>query len=228
MRHSIQVIGHDSRTVSVSDHTDKCPICHHGISPIFVYGVGSLSQNRVELVFACPRSKCHKLFISEYFGMTPEFGNLEYVVSKPQEFVSKEFSEVINTISPSFCIIYNQAYKTEQSGLDQICGVGYRKAIEFLIKDYAIYKNPEKQEEIKSKDLAKCINEFIESKMIKEIAERAAWLGNDETHYLRKWIEKDINDLKKLINMTVSLFEMETSHVEILSDMPNGKNNINN
>lgn len=28
--------------------------------------------------------------------------------------------------------------------------------------------------------------------------ERAAWLGNDETHYVRKWPEKDVKDLKSL------------------------------
>jgi hypothetical protein len=33
-------------------------------------------------------------------------------------------------------------------------------------------------------------------------AKRAAWLGNDEIHYVRKWEDRDINDLKILIELT--------------------------
>jgi hypothetical protein len=41
------------------------------------------------------------------------------------------------------------------------------------------------------------------------MAERATWLGNDETHYVRKWEDKDINDLKILIKVTLHWIEME-------------------
>ena len=36
------------------------------------------------------------------------------------------------------------------------------------------------------------------------MAKRATWLGNDETHYYKKWPEKDISDLKILIQLTVN------------------------
>ncbi|MBP2259149.1 hypothetical protein [Virgibacillus alimentarius] len=35
------------------------------------------------------------------------------------------------------------------------------------------------------------------------MAERATWLGNDETHYVRQWENKDLQDLKNLIDLTV-------------------------
>lgn len=43
---------------------------------------------------------------------------------------------------------------------------------------------------------------------IKEMAKRAVWLGNDETHYVRKWEDKDIQDLKNLIDLTVYFISM--------------------
>ena len=47
-------------------------------------------------------------------------------------------SDIISELSPNFCEIYNQAYIAEQTNLMQICGTGYRKSLEFLIKDYLI------------------------------------------------------------------------------------------
>jgi hypothetical protein len=52
---------------------------------------------------------------------------------------------------------------------------------------------------------------------------RAAWLGNDETHYVRKWEDKDLNDQKSLIEVTVHWIEMEAITNKILSEMPGGK-----
>ena len=37
-----------------------------------------------------------------------------------------------------------------------------------------------------------------------EVAELAAWLGNDETHYVRRWEDKDIEDLEILVDLTVN------------------------
>lgn len=49
------------------------------------------------------------------------------------------FSDIINEISPGFVKIYNQAHEAEIRLLDDIVGGGYRKALEFLIKDICIY-----------------------------------------------------------------------------------------
>lgn len=50
-----------------------------------------------------------------------------------------------------------------------------------------------------------------------------AWLGNDETHYVRKWEDKDLKDLKKLISLTIHWIEMDALTVEVIADMPDGK-----
>lgn len=96
----------------------------------------------------------------------------------------------------------------EKNGHKEICGPGYRRALEFLIKDYLISLNPAISEEIKKLWLGKAI-EKIDSPKIKICAERAAWLGNDETHYVRKWEDKDIDNLKDLIDLAVMWIDSE-------------------
>jgi hypothetical protein len=69
----------------------------------------------------------------------------------------------------------------------QIAGPGYRKSLEFLIKDYVCkdIDNSSIKDTVYNEKLGKVINNFIQDDRIKKIAKRAAWLGNDETHYLR-------------------------------------------
>ena len=104
----------------------------------------------------------------------------------------------------------------------EICGVGYRKALEFLIKDYAILNYPQQKETIEKKLLGQCIKEFVTDEKVKIVATRAVWLGNDETHYIRKWEGKNLDDLKKLIELTVHWIEMEALTKSFEQDMPTG------
>jgi hypothetical protein len=121
--------------------------------------------------------------------------------------IEPEFAEDIKALSPDFVKILAQSKTAEAYKLDQVCGVGYRKALEFLIKDYCISLFPARADEIKSKFLGTCIKEFVDDEKVRACAEFAAWLGNDETHYVRKWEDKDIEDLKTLIALTVNWIE---------------------
>ena len=62
-------------------------------------------------------------------------------------------------------------------------GIGYRKALEFLVKDYLIQIQEEDSETIKRLELGKCINKMSDEK-IQILAKGATWLGNDETLYV--------------------------------------------
>ena len=55
--------------------------------------------------------------------------------------------------------------------------------------------------------LYNCIINYIDDPMTQSVAKRATWLGNDETHYLRKWEDKDIKDLKTLLQLTMNSIE---------------------
>lgn len=84
--------------------------------------------------------------------------------------------------------------------MDQIAGVGYRKSLEFLIKDYAIRNQPEDSESIKRKMLGPVISEYLtDFPKLRNLAKAATWIGNDETHYVRRHDDKDIRNMKQFI-----------------------------
>ena len=103
----------------------------------------------------------------------------------------------------------NQSYASEIYELNQLSGMGYRKALEFLIKDYCISKHPDKEQEIKDTMLSPVIKAYISDVKIFNLATASTWLGNDETHYTRKHEDKDINDLKAFINTVVAYINYE-------------------
>ena len=184
---------------------NNCPYCHKSIDPKFV--TFNFSLNNLEVIFRCPNLDCNRVFIGIY---RDDYNNdYSFLSTNIGEIQKKTFSDHIKTLSPNFVEIFNQAYFAENHELLEICGVGYRKALEFLIKDYLIKRKPEKEGEIKKKFLGKCIKEDVENIKVKKVAKRAVWLGNDETHYVRIWQDKDIENLKDLIDLMVSWIESE-------------------
>ena len=121
----------------------------------------------------------------------------------------REFDENLKNVSPNFYKIYNEALFAEIYGLNEIAGIGYRKALEFLIKDYCIYRHNDEEEKIKKQLLGQVISKFIDSTKILNLSKASAWIGNDETHYIRKFEDKDINDLKRFIDATVAFITYE-------------------
>ena len=128
--------------------------------------------------------------------------------SAPINFKERDFDDKLKEVSPQFVKVYNQALKAEEYSLDEIAGLGYRKALEFLIKDFAIYNNPEKSEEIKSTWMMKCLKDYIDNDKIKTLAEKSEWIGNDEAHYVKIQDDRDINDMKKFIDALVNFISM--------------------
>ncbi len=210
--------------VNVDKLPDSCPVCLMGVQPIDT-GQAHLNANSVERVFRCPRQQCERFFVARHLGNRLPNGTMNYILTDlvPLTIKGSNQSDVIKRVSPDFVAIFEQAEGAEQRGLKLVCGPGYRKALEFLIKDYVIKTDPDQAEQIKKQTLAKCIADHVSSDRIKQIAARAVWLGNDETHYLRKWDGKDLVDLKGLVALTVHWIEMEELTKAVLADMPEGK-----
>lgn len=203
--------GHGN-TIDVNLVAIECPFCHSRVAPNYHF------MHDQQIFASCPNSDCNRHFVlcNNGFGFSTVLPNFA-----PAQ---KRFSEIINQASPEFSKIYNQAFYAEQVALDHICGVGYRKALEFLIKDYLLSsipeENVERRDSIKSKFLGRCIEEDVLNEKIKIVAKRAVWLGNDETHYVRKWTGKDVSHLKQLIELTVHWIESEIELQRLEADMP--------
>jgi len=70
-------------------------------------------------------------------------------------------------------------------------------------------KHSDKEKEIKKELLGDVIKSYVDSPKIKNLAKVSAWIGNDETHYVRKNETLDINDLKKFIEATLHFISYE-------------------
>lgn len=199
---------------------EVCPICEKSIVPNIIHNepLKGTSEKGFNSIFRCPCPNCQSLFIATYREVV--FGGVKMLTGTyPRKPKNKDFSKTISDLSPEFCNIYNEAFNAQQFEFMRICGPGYRKALEFLIKDYVISMNEGEKDEIEKKPLNKCINDYVSDSNIKACAARAVWLGNDETHYVRKWGEKDIEDMKRLIELTVRWIESEIMTREYITDM---------
>jgi hypothetical protein len=186
------------REVFVDKFPDTCPICNYSLQ--VEPKMANKHDEHLQIIFCCPRVQCGCFFIAIY-DLQGKYGYFSFC--SPQLHETHTFSDEIETLSQNFVEIYNQSAEAESSQLFQVAGVGYRKALEFLIKDFLIDYLKFDRETISKKYLGNCIADHIDNANIKEVAKRAVWIGNDETHYVRRWENKDINDLKSLIQTTV-------------------------
>lgn len=183
---------------------DTCPHCGKNMEPEQISDVYDRVAKTVALTFRCSINDCHKFFILEYqvnksnVGSIASFGQLiQYSYNGFQE---PAISKNIRNLSPVFSETFVEASIAEAKKLTNISGIAYRKAFEFLVKDFASYQNQEKLEEIRKNSLNNVIDMFYQDMpMIKDLLHITRRIGNDETHYYREFTDIDIEDLKKLI-----------------------------
>jgi hypothetical protein len=128
-----------STIIDVDSIPDHCPLCHKEIQPIRRYAW--FEYPNFQAIFQCPSSECARLFMGYYVDASPHIaGHVEadyrYTGSAPWKYEKEIFPDVIEKLSPKISNIYNEAKEAEGRNLRDICGAGYRKALEFLIKDY--------------------------------------------------------------------------------------------
>lgn len=205
-------VSNSNKAIKVSfQEPTICPSCAHAIQPILISNrlhYADSQKGEFSAFFQCPQ--CYKAFLTSY-EISYHKSNTTYtyynaskcLYSVPYEFKERKFEDCIQSVSPSFTKIYNQALKAEYNGLDEISGIGYRKSLEFLIKDFLIVHEKIDSDKVKNTALGNCINTMIDNPQLKIVASRATWLGNDQTHYEQKYKDKDIEDLKRLIDLSV-------------------------
>lgn len=157
-------------------------------------------------------SKLQRVYFKWLFFNSIETENLNYNCQKQ---IVVDVPEELNKISTEFMEIYRQSLLAEANNLNLIAGIGFRKSIEFLIKDYLIKYCNEPKNTITTLLLGRCI-EKIESPKIKALAKAATWIGNDETHYERRYEDKDISDMKRFIKALSHFLASEVTVIEAI------------
>lgn len=188
--------------------TDICPKCGKGIEPILKDSSFYKDENRHILFLTLFCNSCKSAWVDSYDYIA------DYGTTYPRDFnYFKEFpfeiTSEISTLSPQGVKTYNEALKAEAEGYDTLVGIGLRKSLEFIIKDFLISQQPEEKENIKTKLLGSVIQDYIKDKTLLQLAQATSWIGNDETHYVRRHTDKDLQDLKKFLNATIRFIEYQ-------------------
>lgn len=135
---------------------------------------------------------------------TAEFlGILPAVHKKPQ------LPESMVKISPRFVELYTQSFDAEQNSYFELAGSGYRNAIEVLIKDFAINELHISEKEVCKKTLSKAIESYLPNLNASISADVMRVLGNDYTHYERRYKDIDFEILKRYLQIFISSIDCE-------------------
>lgn len=181
-----------------------CPYCGEKIVPDVAQTINEIPPRLVFLFLCC--GNFYYLSRRERNSWLHE-DDVKLKPKKPLR--QKSFSSIIKGISPRFEKIYNEAVKAHRDNLLEICGGGYRKALEFLIYDYAIKKNPESESAIKKMgELGNVISTYLEGTFLQLTVSAATWLGNEAIHYVQKYEDMGVDDLVLYIDDVVQAIEL--------------------
>jgi hypothetical protein len=201
-----------------AENPNICPHCHVANEPRQLFAYFDRKVNKLISVWLCNYNKCNKVFAVSHIENT----NNEYVIERnlnglpkgpiwPKPIFDLKDGNTIGTENEEqskFIKTYLQSLEAEANGLDEIAGMGYRKAIEYLVKDWAIHLNQNDKDKILGQWLSAVIKDYFFGDL-KEILERATWLGNDQAHYNKLFEEYNINHLKELIDLIMVELDRE-------------------
>jgi hypothetical protein len=219
MKEKITVLGPAGNQNFEFDIPDECPWCNRYLVVKFITSVYIRSEGMIQTIHQCTFSACKKFLICGHRVVGQSTTRPARV--DPVRTENSEIPDFVNDVSPSFVKIYRQAEQAVGFQLSDIAGPGFRKAFEFLVKDYAKSKSDGTQHnDIDHQSASAVVNNYIADSRVQAVAKRALWVGNDETHYLRVWEEKDIHDLKVLIRLTIEWIDIERQSALYIEDMP--------
>ena len=220
--HSIYKLKLSSNSRVCLEIPNSCPHCGQIMIPS-VAAESSLVYNQYhEKVISI---LCQCLFCDEFFALTFKVGNKFDRVNSTDLFASTivpytysvfveyDLPEEMEEFSPAFREIYRQAQKAEAYQLNHVAGIGYRKSLEFLVKDFLINVRRQSHESVDTIPLSQAIH-MLENEKLISLAKAATWIGNDETHFVKKYEDKDIEDMKKYIRALSHYLSSEYLAVE--------------
>ena len=207
-----------TRPVTVED---ICPVCKKPTNPDLINSsYFPLAEDETHLVLTFRCLGC-KHFWTEEFIATRHLINsyteryeIEHIKVIPNLPSDIPISDDVEMVSPIGKQIYVQALKAEHEQSDHIAGIGYRKALEFFVKDFSIVTNPDDEGKIIKMSLKQVIEKYIKDEDLKTFALASAYIGNDEGHYYRNNPDKDFTDLKNYLHGVIHYMEMKLNFLD--------------
>lgn len=207
-----------SRPVNVDD---SCPNCKKPTNPDLVNSsYFPLGADKTSLVLTFRCLGCKHFWTEEFMATRYsinsytdkyEIEHIKVVPNLPSDILISDDVEIVSPIGKQ---IYVQALKAEHEQLDHIAGIGYRKALEFFVKDFSIVTNPDDEEKISKMPLKQVIETYIKDEDLKTFALASAYIGNDEGHYYRNNPDKDFTHLKNYLHGVIHYMEMKLNFLD--------------
>ncbi|MFR0781194.1 MAG: hypothetical protein ACLSH8_16535 [Zhenhengia sp.] len=165
------------------------------------------TEKYLNIIYEC--TSCHKEYYVCYMESAVSLIFDVLGIFPHPIFSERIFPETIHNISPNFPSLYNQAYFAEEHQKFDIAAMGYRKALEVLIKDFAINSLNKPQSEVLKKTLANSISEYLDGFDTFVAAECIRILGNDYTHYELRYTDVDFSYIRKYLDFFITRIEMQ-------------------
>jgi hypothetical protein len=192
------------------DIVTKCPHCNQTGRQEPITGSMNMKENSLFVTTEC--LNCFNLATHAYFCEDNYSGSFNdyYQNTYPNFSDDINISEKVKHEYPDFLRILVQSQKAEEADLNELAGMGYRKALEFFVKEYVTQNldGGAEKNSILSEPLGETIKR-LENPLLQSISKASSWLGNDQTHMVQKHPEYGINDIKKYIKVLTNLVEAE-------------------
>jgi hypothetical protein len=205
------------RTEVISELPSFCPRCRSNAVPT-PFGMGVVWKGDVDDGIDVPVccSSCGGAYIvlfQAYFHDETDQWTLSFMKTIPDALPKTQVSPVMKRISRNFARVFDEAAAAQTAGLEELAGAGYRRALEFLVKDYLCFKQPEKRNTYISTALRNCIKDHFPLPEIRDLADRAALMGNDYAHY-KALGHRDIIEMVSLINLIHKWIDLQEQIAE--------------
>jgi hypothetical protein len=204
-----------------------CPHCHVINNPHHKWIIQTNDTDNIDCYLSawlCSNEKCNKVFIVQYklsgenFVFTRNLSGLPNEPNWPKAIVqlkSRKIDKEGGEVQTKFIKIYRQSLEAENYGLDELARMGYRKAIECLVKDWATQNMPEEKEIIQISRLGGVIKGYYDAELT-EVLESATWIGKDYARYNRLFKKLNVKIIKEIIELIVEIFEQEYNNARYL------------
>lgn len=184
-----------------------CPHCGIGTdAPIKSKNI-FVVNGRAFISAICQCTSCQKDFFFSCISNGKDFAK-NVCLYPPVSFTPYK-NEIHAKISERFIDMYNQALQSEFVGNIELAAIGYRSALEILIKDFAITELGKPKNEVSGKKLFKAIEDYLGQTELINTADVIRILGNDYTHYDRKYPQHDFDLLKGYMDIFLKQIEYQ-------------------
>lgn len=174
-----------------------CPHCGYGVdAPVIEKHTLSMGNNTYILTGICRCTHCSNTFFFACFRNLAKSPDALCTLCFPSNSFVPYKNDVLSKISERFIQMYNQALNAEFNRSLDLAAIGYRSSLEILVKDYAISELGVSEDEAGKKSLCDAIGTYLKQDELVKTADVIRILGNDYTHFKRKYPDFDFNLLK--------------------------------